>query len=48
MSRQQRQTSIVRNQTRQIRAVLIDGPRYDATEFVPLMKVAYGNAEPDR
>jgi hypothetical protein len=48
MSRQQRLTHSFRCNTQQIRPVLMHGPGYQPTEFVPLVKLAQGNAEPDR
>ena len=48
MSRQQRNINAFRTHTVQVRAVLMNGPNYKQTEFVPVVKVAYGHAEPCR
>jgi len=48
MSRSQRHSHSLRCQTTPIRAVLMAGPRYAPTEYVPIVKVVYGNAEPHR
>jgi hypothetical protein len=48
MSRQQRHTHSLRCNSHQIRAVLMHGPRYAPVEYVPLVKVTHGNADPDR
>ncbi len=48
MSRQQRYSHSLRCNSYQIRPVLMHGPRYAPTEYVPLVKVVHGNAEPNR
>lgn len=48
MSRAQRRTNATRCQTQQIRAILMNGPTYQTTHYMPAVKVSTGNADPTR
>jgi hypothetical protein len=48
MSREQRTRNALRYNTQQIRPILLRGSHYNETQFVPVVKEAYGHAEPFR
>jgi hypothetical protein len=48
MSREQRNRNAIRCKTQQIRPILMHGSYYHDTKFVPVVKEAYGHAEPSR